>query len=67
MGLTGMVVSVVVVALSLGILPDYRKLTMDGRTRLCESVAMNGSLLVRQRDLARRCEKILAVDRRPVR
>ena len=31
MGLTGMMVSVVVVALSLGILPDYREATMDGR------------------------------------
>jgi PAS domain S-box-containing protein len=64
MGLTGMMVSVVLVALSLGILPDYRESTMEGRARLCEAVAMNGSLLVRQRDLMR-FEKILqlVVDR----
>ncbi len=52
-GLTSTVVSVVLIALNIGIMPDYRSVAMHGRTQLCEAIAANSSAVVRQRDLRR--------------
>jgi len=58
LGVTTTVVSVVLVALNIGIMPDYRTVAMHGRAHLCEAIAANNSVVVRQRDL-RRLETIL--------
>ena len=52
-GITTTVVSVVLIALNIGIIPDYRDVTMRGRAKLCEAIAANSSVVVRQRDLHR--------------
>ena len=52
-GLTSTVVSVVLIAMNVGILPDYRDVAMRGRAQLCEAIAANSSLIVRQRDVQR--------------
>ena len=52
-GLTSTVVSVVLIALNIGIMPDYRNVAMHGRAQLCEAIAANSSAVVRQRDLRR--------------
>ena len=52
-GITCTVVSVVLIAMNVGILPDYRTVAMRGRVQLCEAIAANSSLMVRQRDLQR--------------
>ncbi len=57
-GITSTVVSVVLIAMNVGILPDYRTVAMRGRVQLCEAIAANSSLMVRQRDL-RRMQAIL--------
>ncbi len=57
-GVTSTVVSVVLIALNIGIMPDYRDVAMQGRAQLCETIAANTSVVVRQRDL-RRLEAIL--------
>ncbi len=59
-GVTSTVVSVVLIALNIGIMPDYRDVAMRGRAQLCETIAANTSVVVRQRDL-RRLEAILAL------
>ncbi len=57
-GLTSTVISVVLIGLNIGIMPDYRNVEMRGRARLCEAIAANSSVVVRQRDL-RRLQSIL--------
>ncbi len=52
-GLTSTVVSVVLIAMNVGIMPDYRNVAMRGRAQLCEAIAANSSVVVRQRDLQR--------------
>jgi PAS domain S-box-containing protein len=52
-GLTSTVVSVVLIAMNVGIIPDYRDVAMRGRAQLCEAIAANSSLIVRQRDVQR--------------
>ncbi len=58
LGLTTTVVSVVLIALNIGIMPDYRDVAMQGRSRLCEAIAANSSAVVRQRD-TRRLQAVL--------
>lgn len=57
-GITTTVVSVVLLALNIGIMPDYRNVAIHGRAQLCEAIAANSSVVVRQRDL-RRLQTIL--------
>ncbi len=52
-GLTSTVISVVLIAMNVGIMPDYRDVAMRGRAQLCEAIAANSSVVVRQRDLQR--------------
>ena len=52
-GLTSTVISVVLIAMNVGIMPDYRNVAMRGRAQLCEAIAANSSVVVRQRDLQR--------------
>jgi PAS domain S-box-containing protein len=40
------------IANTLGILPDAERATLDGRARLCESLALSGSAFIAKRDLA---------------
>ncbi|MBM4091399.1 MAG: response regulator [Planctomycetes bacterium] len=56
--LTITVVSVLLIALNLDIMPDYRQVAMRGRAQLCEAIAANTTVVVRQRDL-RRLEAVL--------
>jgi PAS domain S-box-containing protein len=57
-GLTSVVVSVLLVAMNIGIIPDYQEVALEGRSQLCEAIAANCSTVVRQRDL-RRLDDIL--------
>ena len=57
-GLTSTVISVVLIGLNIGIMPDYRNVAMNGRAQLCEAIAANSSVVVRQRDL-RRLQSVL--------
>ena len=45
--------TVVTLGLFLGLIPDHRKAQMEGRVRLCESLALNGAVLIGQNDLHR--------------
>ncbi len=53
LGISCTVVSVVLIAMNVGILPDYRAVSMRGRVQLCEAIAANSSVMVRQRDVRR--------------
>jgi PAS domain S-box-containing protein len=52
-GLTSTVVSVMLVGMHLGILPDHREFARRSRIQLCESIAANSSAAIRQRDVRR--------------
>ena len=52
-GLVCLLLSVLLLAMVLGIVPDRYRAVLDGRKALCETVAVNGSVLVTQRDLDR--------------
>jgi PAS domain S-box-containing protein len=54
-GLIGILISILFVALALGLVPDNREAIMQGRAQLCESVAISSSAFVSRRD-------VLAVD-----
>ena len=43
--------STLMLAIVLGVVPDKRQAVLDGRAKLCESVAINSSLLVGNRDI----------------
>ncbi len=51
--LTTTVVSVVLIALNIGIIPDWHAVALRGRTQLCEAIAANSSAVVRHRDVLR--------------
>jgi PAS domain S-box-containing protein len=53
LGITCTVVSVVLIAMNVGILPDYRRVAQQGRVQLGEAIAANSSVIVRQRDVQR--------------
>ncbi len=46
-------VTVVMLGLFIGLIPDYREAQMEGRVRLCESLGLNGAVLIGQSDLNR--------------
>ena len=52
-GVTSTVISVVLIGLNIGIMPDFRNVAMHDRVKLCEAIAANSSVVVRQRDLRR--------------
>ncbi|MGI9456689.1 MAG: ATP-binding protein, partial [Aeoliella sp.] len=57
-GLVCMLASVLLLAIVLGIVPDRHEAVLQGRAKMCESVAVNSSVLVSRADL-RRLEAIL--------
>ena len=57
-GLVLVLVGVALLGVSLGIVPDGNQAAMQGRLKLCESLAISGSLLV-QRDETDTFETIL--------
>ncbi len=59
-GLTNLMVSVLLLAMALGIVPDRREAVLEGRSRLCEAMAVNSSVLI-SRDDMRRLQAILTV------
>jgi hypothetical protein len=50
-GLVGLLISILFVALSLGLIPDNREAVMQGRSRFCEAVAISSSAFISQHDL----------------
>ena len=52
-GLVCMLATVLLLAMLLGFVPDRRSAVMDGRKKLCESIAVNGSILANRRDIPR--------------
>ncbi len=52
-GLASMLTTVLMVALWLGLVPDRRTDVLEGRATLCETIAVNASAMVTQRDLRR--------------
>ena len=50
-GLVCLLVSVLMAALFLGLIPDRENAVLDGRRALCESVAVSTSILVTHSDL----------------
>ncbi len=52
-GLTCLLVSVLLLAVMLGIVPDRDRAVIEGRSALCEAIAVNSSLLVTQQDIKR--------------
>lgn len=52
-GLICLLVSVLLMAQFIGVFPDYRMAVMEGRIRLGESLALNGSALVSKGDVER--------------
>ena len=59
-GLTSTMVSVLLIAMNIGIMPDYRDVARNGRDQLCAAIAANSSVMVRQRDL-RRLQAVLSL------
>jgi uncharacterized membrane protein affecting hemolysin expression len=59
-GLASLLVSVLLGAMALHVVPDRRTAVMEGRSQLCEAIAVNSSVLV-NRDDERRLQAILTV------
>ncbi len=59
-GLASLLVSVMLGAMALDIVPDRRTAVMNGRNQLCEAIAVNSSVLVNRGDI-RRIQAILTV------
>ncbi len=59
-GLASLLVSVMLGAMALDLVPDRRTAVMEGRNQLCESIAVNSSVLVNRGDI-RRIQAILTV------
>ncbi len=53
LGLTCLTLSVLLLSMLLGVLPDREKAVLEGRRVLCETIAVNSSVMVSQHDLAR--------------
>src|SRR5271157_4952796 len=52
-GLACLTLSVLLLSMLIGVMPDREKAVFDGRRTLCEAIAVNSSILVSQQDLAR--------------
>ncbi len=52
-GLTCLTLSVLLLSMLIGVLPDREKAVLEGRRTLCEAIAVNSSIMVSQQDLAR--------------
>ncbi len=52
-GLACLTLSVLLLSMLIGVLPDREKAVLEGRRTLCEAIAVNSSILVSQQDLAR--------------
>ena len=52
-GLACLTLSVLLLSMLIGILPDREKAVLEGRRTLCEAIAVNSSIMVSQQDLAR--------------
>ena len=52
-GLACLTLSVLLLSMLIGILPDREKAVLEGRRSLCEAIAVNSSIMVSQQDLAR--------------
>lgn len=59
-GLASLLMSVMLGAMALEIVPDRRSAVLDGRNQLCEAIAVNSSVLVNRGDI-RRIQAILTV------
>ena len=59
-GLASLMVSVLLGAMALNIVPDRREAIMQGRSQLCEAIAVNSSVLVNRGDI-QRLQAILTV------
>ena len=59
-GLASLMVSVLLGAMALNIVPDRREAIMHGRSQLCEAIAVNSSVLVTRGDI-QRLQAILTV------
>lgn len=59
-GLASLLVSVLLGAMALELVPDRRTAVMEGRNQLCEAIAVNSSVLVNRSDI-RRIQAILTV------
>ncbi|MGZ0171644.1 MAG: hypothetical protein ACKVHE_19040 [Planctomycetales bacterium] len=59
-GLASLLVSVMLGAMALELMPGRRTAVMEGRNQLCESIAVNSSVLINRSDV-RRSEAILTV------
>ncbi|MDH3719818.1 MAG: hypothetical protein OES79_16980, partial [Planctomycetota bacterium] len=46
LGMLGLMTSTLLLAVSIGFVPDWRHATLQGRSKLCESLAINSSVLV---------------------
>jgi PAS domain S-box-containing protein len=52
-GLACLVLSVLLLSMLTGVLPDREKAVLEGRRSLCEAISVNSSIMVSQQDLAR--------------
>jgi PAS domain S-box-containing protein len=52
-GLACLTLSVLLLSMLIGVLPDREKAVLEGRRTLCEAIAVNSSIMVSQQDLAR--------------
>ena len=60
LGLVSMMVSLILVAAMLGLVPDSHAAIRDGHARLAESIAINASIFITTSDI-RRMEAILRI------
>jgi len=52
-GLACLTLSVLLLSMLIGVMPDRERAVLDGRRTLCEAIAVNSSIMVSQQDLAR--------------
>ena len=52
-GLTCVTLSVLLLSMLIGVVPDREKAVLEGRRALCEAIAVNSSIMASQQDLAR--------------
>ncbi len=58
------VVSIILLAIPMGLIPDERSATMRGRAQLCETIAIAGSALIQGDNIAHLKETLTEIDRR---
>ena len=52
-GLASLTLSVLLLSMLIGVLPDREKAVIEGRRSLCEAIAVDSSLLASQQDMSR--------------